>query len=79
MTASRRAFLRGAAASAIAWPYALRAQDAGLSARLFQQIQISGVINVIADRAFRISNAVRVPKHFRHAANFKMGEMECRV
>ena len=42
MAPSRRAFLRGAAASAIAWPYALRAQDSGLSARLFQHGVASG-------------------------------------
>jgi len=41
MAASRRAFLRSAAASAIAWPYALRAQP-GLSGRLFQHGVASG-------------------------------------
>jgi alkaline phosphatase D len=42
MPPSRRAFLRSAAASAMAWPYVLRAQDSALAPRLFQQGVASG-------------------------------------
>jgi alkaline phosphatase D len=43
MSASRRVFLRGAAASALAWPFVLHAQDPGSGApRLFQHGVASG-------------------------------------
>jgi alkaline phosphatase D len=49
MATSRRTFLRGAAASALAWPLGLSAQDAGtLSPRLFQHGVASG--DPLADR-----------------------------